>query len=138
MPATSRISWPTEHPFPVRILFVFPKLPKLPGQTRFDLPPLGIIQAAACVPDDFQVSVCDENVEQLDLEADCDLVGISVMLTCQAPRAYELARAHAVATLPMIDAAAERLRIARESPEALQPYDPLAAGREEPASARPE
>jgi radical SAM superfamily enzyme YgiQ (UPF0313 family) len=77
----------------MRILFVFPKLPKLPGQTRFDLPPLGVIQAAACVPEEFQVSVCDENVQDLDMEANCDLVGISVMLSCQAPRAYQIARA---------------------------------------------
>lgn len=71
---------------------IFPRWPKLASQTPFCLPPLGIIQAAACVPEHVDVSVIDENVSEVALEPDADLVGISVMLTCQAPRAYELAR----------------------------------------------
>jgi radical SAM superfamily enzyme YgiQ (UPF0313 family) len=77
----------------MRVQFVFPRWPKLPGQTPFNLPPLGMLQAAACVPPGIEVGVLDENVQELDLDLACDLVGISVMLTCQAPRAYELARA---------------------------------------------
>jgi len=77
----------------MRFLFVFPEWPKLPGQTPFNLPPLGIIQAAACLPEESDVRVINENVEPVDFEADCDLVGISILLSCQAPRAYEIARA---------------------------------------------
>ncbi|MBN2497226.1 MAG: B12-binding domain-containing radical SAM protein [Deltaproteobacteria bacterium] len=77
----------------MKVLLVFPAWPKLEGQTRFDLPPLGVLQVAACLPDDVEVSLCDENVGPLDLRADCDLVGISIMLSCQAPRAYEIAAA---------------------------------------------
>jgi radical SAM superfamily enzyme YgiQ (UPF0313 family) len=40
-----------------------------------------------------EVTVVDENVQPVDLDAAVDLVGISIMLTCQAPRAYELADA---------------------------------------------
>jgi len=72
--------------------FVFPHWPKLPGQTPFDLPPLGMITAAACMPDDISVSVEDENVQPISFDGDYDAVGISVMLSCQAPRAYEIAR----------------------------------------------
>ncbi len=75
----------------MRFLFIYPKWPKLEGQTPFNLPPLGIIQAAACVPEDIEVVVQDENVQPLDFEGDYDLIGISIMLTSQAPRAYELA-----------------------------------------------
>lgn len=75
----------------MRAHFIFPKRPKLPMQTPFDLPPLGMIQAAACVPDGVEVGATDENVAPVDLEGDYDLVGISILLSCQAPRAYELA-----------------------------------------------
>jgi len=75
----------------MRFLFIYPKWPKLEGQTPFNLPPLGIIQAAACVPDDIEVVVQNENVEDIDFTGDYDLIGISIMLTSQAPRAYELA-----------------------------------------------
>jgi len=77
----------------MRFLFVFPEWPKLPGQTPFNLPPLGVIQAAASLPEGSDVRVINENVEPVDFEADCDLVGISILLSCQAPRAYEIARA---------------------------------------------
>jgi radical SAM superfamily enzyme YgiQ (UPF0313 family) len=50
-----------------------------------------VIQAAACVPDGVSVGVTDENVQEVNLEGNYDVVGISIMLSCQAPRAYELA-----------------------------------------------
>ncbi len=75
----------------MQIQFVFPRWPKLTAQTLFNLPPLGMIQAAASVPEEFEVRVCDENIEELELSPDCKLVGISIMLTAQAPRGYELA-----------------------------------------------
>jgi radical SAM superfamily enzyme YgiQ (UPF0313 family) len=72
--------------------FIFPKWPKLEKQTLFNLPPLGMIQAAACVDERFAVGVTDENVQPIDFAADAELVGISILLSCQAPRAYEIAR----------------------------------------------
>ena len=76
----------------MRFQFIYPEWPKLHGQIPFNLPPLGVIQAAACVPGDVDVVVRNENVESVDFEGSYDLIGISIMLTCQAPRAYELAR----------------------------------------------
>jgi radical SAM superfamily enzyme YgiQ (UPF0313 family) len=70
---------------------IYPRWPKLKYQTDFNLPPLGIITAAACVPPEIEVTVTDENVQEIDVSPDCDLIGIGCMLTCQAPRAYELA-----------------------------------------------
>jgi len=77
----------------MKVRFIFPMWPKIPQQTPFTLPPLGVIQAAACVPEEHEVTLADENVEPVDLGEKADLVGISVMLTSQAPRAYELAEA---------------------------------------------
>ena len=76
----------------MKLQLIFPKWPKLPGQRPFTLPPLGVIQAAASVPEHVDVSVLDENVRSLRLDPDTDVVGVSVMLTCQAPRAYEICR----------------------------------------------
>ncbi len=71
---------------------IFPRWPKLPSQTPFTLPPLGIITVAASLPDHVEASVCDENVQPVNFEGDFDVIGISIMLSCQAPRAYEIAR----------------------------------------------
>lgn len=57
---------------------------------RFSVLPLTVV--AALTPPGYEVSVCDENVEPLDLDADVDLVGVTFM-TALAPRAYEIARA---------------------------------------------
>jgi len=70
---------------------IAPLWPKLPGQNLFNLPLLGPIQAAGCVPSDVTVGVTNENVQPVDLDGDYDLVGISMPLTCMATRGYELA-----------------------------------------------
>jgi radical SAM superfamily enzyme YgiQ (UPF0313 family) len=60
------------------------------GMLRFSVLPLTTV--AALTPSQHEVSIVDENVEALDLNADCDLVGLTFM-TALAPRAYEIARA---------------------------------------------
>lgn len=70
---------------------IFPRWQKLPQQTPFTLPPLGIITVAASLPDNVEASVCDENVQPVNFDGDYDVIGISIMLSCQAPRAYEIA-----------------------------------------------
>jgi radical SAM superfamily enzyme YgiQ (UPF0313 family) len=86
----------------MRMHFVFPAWPKLEGQTRFDLPAHGPIQAAASVPEGVDVSLVDENVAPIDFSGDYDLVGISVLLSCQAPRAYEVARQFRERGVPVV------------------------------------
>lgn len=76
----------------VHFHIIYPNWPKLPWQTPFDLPMLGMIQAAASIPEGIDVSLTDENVQPIDFDGDYDLVGISMMLTCQTPRGYEIAR----------------------------------------------
>jgi radical SAM superfamily enzyme YgiQ (UPF0313 family) len=55
---------------------------------RFSVLPLTVV--AALTPPEHEVVLCDENVEPLDFDADCDLVGVTFM-TALAPRAYEIA-----------------------------------------------
>ena len=76
----------------MRFQIIFPTWNKLAGQTPFELPSLGPIQAAACVPADVEVGVTNENVEPIDFDGDYDLVGVSMLLTAQTPRGYEIAR----------------------------------------------
>lgn len=56
---------------------------------RFSVLPLEVV--AALTPAEHEVRIVDENVEALDFDTACDVVGITFM-TALAPRAYELAR----------------------------------------------
>ncbi|NLZ62834.1 MAG: radical SAM protein, partial [Lentisphaerae bacterium] len=75
----------------MKLKLIYPKWPKLPNQPEFNLPPMGPVSFAATLPDYVTVDFCDENVEPLDLKDSCDLYAISCMLTCQTPRAYQIA-----------------------------------------------
>ncbi|NMA20895.1 MAG: radical SAM protein [Lentisphaerae bacterium] len=75
----------------MKLKLIYPKWPKLPNQPEFNLPPMGPVTFAATLPDYVEVDFCDENVEPLDLKDNFDLYAISCMLTCQTPRAYQIA-----------------------------------------------
>jgi len=75
----------------MKIKLIYPKWPKLKNQPEFNLPPHGPVCFAATIPSDIEVSFCDENVELLDFKEEADLICLSVMLTCQMPRAWEIA-----------------------------------------------
>lgn len=70
----------------MKLKLIYPKWKKLPGQTTFNLPPHGPVVFAASLPDYVDVSFTDENVEEIDWDEDCDMVGISMMLTTQVKR----------------------------------------------------
>ena len=56
----------------------------------FKFPTLALTTLAALTPPDWEVSISDENVEEIDFQDPADLIAISAM-TPLAPRAYELA-----------------------------------------------
>ncbi len=67
----------------------------------FWFPRLGLPTIAALTPPDVEVKILDECVEDIDFNADVDLVGITTM-TYLAPRAYEISekfRARGVKTV---------------------------------------
>jgi radical SAM superfamily enzyme YgiQ (UPF0313 family) len=75
----------------MKLNLIYPKWEKLKGQTTFNLPPHGPVAFAAALPNDVSVSFFDENVEEIDFKSDCDLVAISMMLSTQVKRGWEIA-----------------------------------------------
>ena len=75
----------------MKFRLIYPKWPKLDRQTEFHLPPHGPVVFAAALPDDVEVDFIDENVEPIDFDAPVDVVGISMMLTLQVKRGWEIA-----------------------------------------------
>ncbi len=84
---------------PLKILLVLPageavrvtrRCPEVPRRAmlRFSVLPLTVV--AALTPREHEVRIVDENVEPLDFDTECDVVGITFM-TALAPRAYEIA-----------------------------------------------
>lgn len=75
----------------MKMTLIYPSWPKLERQTEFHLPPHGPVVFAAAVPDEVEIEFIDENLESVDFSSPTDLVALSVMLTCQLPRAFEIA-----------------------------------------------
>ena len=75
----------------LKFKLIYPKWKKLPGQTTFNLPPHGPVVFAASLPDYVDVTFTDENVEEINFDEDCDFVGVSMMLSTQVKRGWEIA-----------------------------------------------
>ena len=75
-----------------RILFIFAKWPKrtLWGHFRYKFPALGLLTIAGATPPEYEVSFIDENMDEVDFNADVEIVALSVM-TPLAKRSYEIA-----------------------------------------------
>ncbi len=86
----------------MKLKLIYPRWEKLDGQTEFHLPPHGPVVFAAALPPGVEVSFTDENVELLDLEERADLVGISMMLTSQVKRGWEIAGEYRRRGVPVI------------------------------------
>jgi radical SAM superfamily enzyme YgiQ (UPF0313 family) len=86
----------------MKMTLVYPSWRKLDRQTEFHLPPHGPAVFAATVPPAVSLTFVDENLQEIDFDSPCDLVGISVMLTCQLPRAFEIARRYRERGVPVL------------------------------------
>lgn len=75
----------------MKFKLIYPKWAKLDNQTEFHLPPHGPVVFAAALPDYVDVDFIDENLETIDFDDDPDIVGISMMLTVQVKRGWEIA-----------------------------------------------
>jgi radical SAM superfamily enzyme YgiQ (UPF0313 family) len=75
----------------VKFKLIYPKWKKLERQTEFHLPPHGPVVFAAALPNDVEVEFIDENVESVNFDDSPDFVGISMMLTSQVKRGWEIA-----------------------------------------------
>ena len=75
----------------MKFRLIYPQWPKLARQTEFHLPPHGPVVFAATLPDYVEVDFIDENLESIDFDDPVDFVGISMMLTVQVQRGWEIA-----------------------------------------------
>jgi radical SAM superfamily enzyme YgiQ (UPF0313 family) len=70
---------------------IYPSWTRLEGQTLFVLPPLGPSVFAATLPEDVTVDFIDDNLQSFSYDDPVDFVGISVMITAQIRRGWEIA-----------------------------------------------
>lgn len=75
----------------MKFTLIYPKWKKLRGQTEFHLPPHGPVVFAATLPRDIEITFIDENLETIDFNDQADFIGISMMLTSQVKRGWEIA-----------------------------------------------
>jgi radical SAM superfamily enzyme YgiQ (UPF0313 family) len=75
----------------MKFKLIYPKWAKLDRQTEFHLPPHGPVVFAAALPAHVAVDFVDENLQPIDFDEDVDFVGISMMLTVQVKRGWEIA-----------------------------------------------
>ena len=75
----------------MKFKLIYPRWPKLERQTEFHLPPHGPVVFAASLPDDVEIEFIDENLVSIDFDDPVDCVGISMMLTLQVKRGWEIA-----------------------------------------------
>ena len=86
----------------MKFKLIYPRWPKLMYQTEFHLPPHGPVVFAAALPPDVDVVFVDENLEDLDFDEPADVVGISMMLTVQVKRGWEIADTYRAKGIPVI------------------------------------
>ena len=112
----------------MKLKLIYPKWKKLPGQTTFNLPPHGPVVFAATLPEYVDVSFTDENVEELDMDEECDVVAISMMLTTQVKRGWAIADAYRAKGLPVMFGGISTMLHAEET---LQHADSIFLGESE-------
>jgi radical SAM superfamily enzyme YgiQ (UPF0313 family) len=86
----------------IKFKLIYPKWPKLQGQTEYHLPPHGPVVFAATLPRNVRVEFTDENLETIDFDDPVDFVGISMMLTIQIKRGWEIAAVYRKKGIPVI------------------------------------
>ena len=86
----------------MKFTLIYPKWKKLKGQTEFHLPPHGPVVFAATLPRDVEITFIDENLETIDFNGQADFVGISMMLTSQVKRGWEIAEEYRKRGVPVI------------------------------------
>ena len=86
----------------MKFKLIYPRWAKLARQTEFHLPPHGPVVFAAALPEYVEVDFVDENVDEIDFDDPCDMVGISMMLTVQVKRGWQIADMYRRKGVPVI------------------------------------
>jgi len=85
----------------MRIKLIYPDWGNFPLYYRRYISTLSLPTVAGLTPPDIDVSFTDERIEEIDFNDKPDLVGISSM-TCQAYRAYEIAKIYREKGVPVV------------------------------------
>jgi radical SAM superfamily enzyme YgiQ (UPF0313 family) len=101
----------------MNITIIYPKWNKLKYQTEFHLPPHGPVTFAAAIPEGINVRFIDENVEDIDFNVSTDMVAMSVMLTCQIKRAWEISAEFRGKGIPVVFGGIATMLHAKETME---------------------
>jgi len=101
----------------MKFRLIYPKWPKLDRQTEFHLPPHGPVVMAAALPADVDIEFIDENVEDVPFDTNADVVGISMMLTVQVKRGWQIADRYREMGIPVICGGIATMLHAQESTE---------------------
>jgi len=76
----------------MKILLISPsKNPQMKKPKGLMIPQLGLHILAALTPQEHEVKIVEEEIKDVNLDEECDLVGLSCM-TANAPRAYYFAQ----------------------------------------------
>lgn len=86
----------------MRIRLISPAWQRLEPQTHYALAPLGAAMVAGLTPRGHEVSLRDDNIRPVRARRDADLVGLSLMLVCQAPRAFAIADSYRRLGIPVV------------------------------------
>jgi radical SAM superfamily enzyme YgiQ (UPF0313 family) len=80
------------NPKSKKVLLIFPREKgiKYSNDTMYPFPMLGLTLLASLFPKDYEVRIINEAIEEIDFNAEVDLVGITG-LTCVIKRAYTIA-----------------------------------------------
>jgi radical SAM superfamily enzyme YgiQ (UPF0313 family) len=116
----------------MRILLVSPASGKWKGISRrgffngktFRFSMLSLLTVAALSPEDAEVVIVDEQIEEIPFGEDFDLVGITVM-TAAAPRAYEIASLFRDRGIPVVLGG---FHVTMNTDEAMDHADAVVAG----------
>jgi len=86
----------------MKLTLIMPRAKRIAKKgTRLRLPPFGLAMVAALTPPEFEISLQDENINDLDLFAPADLVGIA-SFTSNVERGYEIADAYRQRGVPVV------------------------------------
>jgi radical SAM superfamily enzyme YgiQ (UPF0313 family) len=86
----------------MKMTLIYPSWPKLEGQREYHLPPHGPVVFAAEVPPEVDLTFVDENVQEISFDLRADIIALSVMLTSQLPRAFEISRRFRELGIPVL------------------------------------
>ena len=86
----------------MKLTLIMPRAKRIAKKgTRLRLPPFGLTMVAALTPKEFEISLLDENVRDIDLAAKTDLAGIA-SFTSNVERGYEIADEYRRRGIPVV------------------------------------